>query len=159
MSEIAIKPLKELAILAGREKVTNLERSLISLIKEQKPEFEPGNTDDICPIKHHWAPGVYGREIFIPAGTVIVGKIHKHAHLNCISQGLVMVATPFGVETLQAPANFISKPWTKRAVYALEDTVWTTIHPTDKTTVAEVEADIIAASFDEAPALTFEGDL
>jgi hypothetical protein len=154
MSEIATKSLSELAILASREKIMNLEYTLVSHLKEQNPEFKPGNTDDICPIKHHWAPGVYGREIFIPAGTVIIGKIHRHAHLNCISQGLVMVATPFGVETLQAPLNFISKPWTKRAVYALEDTIWTTIHPTEKLSVEEVESEIIAASFDEAPAIT-----
>jgi hypothetical protein len=149
-----IKSLHELSVLSAREKIINLEHALIDAVRQDRPEFQPGNTDDTCPIKHHWAPGLYAREIFIPAGTIIIGKIHKHAHVNAILTGNVMVATPFGVEALNGPVNFVSKPWTKRAVFAITDTIWTTYHPTDKTTVQDVEAEIIAASFDEAPAIT-----
>jgi hypothetical protein len=34
--------------------------------------------------------------MFIPKGTVIIGKIHRHQHLNFILQGKVSVATEFG---------------------------------------------------------------
>ena len=40
-----------------------------------------------CPVQHHFAPGAYGREMTLPAGLVVVGKIHKHAHINVISKG------------------------------------------------------------------------
>src|SRR5689334_15204844 len=49
-----------------------------------------------CPLQHVFAPGAYARTIFIPAGTVIVGKIHKHQHLNILSQGVVTVVTEGG---------------------------------------------------------------
>lgn len=147
--QIDIRPLHELAVLSAREKIVNLELELVSKLKEITPDYEPGNTDDLCPIKHHWAPGLYAREIFIPKGTLIIGKIHKHAHVNTISQGSVVVATPFGVESLSAPVSFVSKPGTKRAVIALDDVIWTTYHPTDKTTVEEVESEIIAKTFEE----------
>jgi hypothetical protein len=47
--------------------------------------------------RHHFAPGSYAREIEIPAGSRVVGKIHRHAHVNVISKGHVLVATPDGV--------------------------------------------------------------
>lgn len=105
---------------------------------------------ETCPVRHHFAPGQYAREMTLPAGMVVVGKIHKHAHINVISKGRVRVFTEHeGAQELCAPITFVSTPFTKRAVYVLEDTVWTTIHQTDKTDLAEIEAEIIATSFKE----------
>lgn len=104
--------------------------------------------------RHHFAPGQYAREIELPAGKVVIGKIHKHAHVNVISKGKVLVFTEGeGVLELKAPITFISSPGTKRVVYALWDTVWTTVHVTDKTDLAEVEDEIIASSYDDLPML------
>lgn len=101
-----------------------------------------------CPVKHHFAPGAYGREMFLPAGMVVVGKIHKHAHVNVISQGRVQVFTEHdGIQELVAPCTFVSSPGTKRAVHVIEDTVWTTVHVTDKTDLAEIEREVIATDF------------
>jgi hypothetical protein len=103
-----------------------------------------------CPLQHVFAPGVYLRTIFIPAGTLIVGKIHKHEHGNILSQGHVRVFTEFGgVEELRGPLTMVSKPGTKRAVLALTDTVWTTIHPTNSTDLDEIEAEVIAPTYDD----------
>ena len=49
-----------------------------------------------CPLQHMFAPGVYIRTIFIPKGTCIVGKIHKHRHANILSSGSVLVLTESG---------------------------------------------------------------
>lgn len=100
-----------------------------------------------CPLKHHFAPGVYAREIFIPAGTVIIGKIHKHAHVNIISQGSASVMTEFGEMKIEAPCTFISQPGTKRAVLAITDVIWTTVHPTDETDLAKIEDEVIAKDY------------
>jgi len=103
-----------------------------------------------CPVKHHFAPGAYGREMFLPAGMVVVGKIHKHAHVNVISKGRVQVFTEHdGVLELSAPCTFVSSPGTKRAVHVIEDTVWTTVHVTDKTDLADIEREVIATDFSE----------
>ena len=103
-----------------------------------------------CPVQHHFAPGAYGREMTLPAGLVIVGKIHKHAHINVISKGRVQVFTEQdGLLELAAPCTFVSSPGTKRVVHVLEETVWTTVHVTDKTDLAEIEREVIATDFSE----------
>lgn len=105
---------------------------------------------DSCPVKHHFAPGSYAREMFLPAPMTVVGKIHKHAHVNVISQGCVLVFTEHeGVRMLKAPCTFVSTPGTKRVVHVIEDTVWTTVHVTDKTDLAEIEREVIAMDFSE----------
>jgi hypothetical protein len=101
-----------------------------------------------CPVTHHFAPSVYAREIFMPAGAVVVGKIHKHAHLNIISKGKVIVSTEFGKNELVAPCTFVSEAGTKRAVYIVEDCIWTTIHPTEETDLAKIEDHVIAKDYE-----------
>jgi len=84
----------------------------------------------------------------IPAGGLIIGKIHRHAHVNTISKGRVLVVTEFGKHEIIAPCTFISEPGTKRVVLAQEDTVWTTYHPTEETDLEKIEAHVIAPSFE-----------
>ena len=104
------------------------------------------------PLDHYFAPQVYGRKMLLPAGSTIVGKVHRHAHLNVVISGHAIVATPFGREEVRAGDVFVSKPGTKRAVRALVDTVWLTIHPneTDTQDLAEIERFVIAAPTFEA---------
>lgn len=137
-----------------RDAILRLQETMLDALREQGASVTPGNTDDMCPITHHFAPGLYAREIFIPAGVLIVGKIHRHAHVNTISRGRVVVATEFGLNELVAPVTFVSQPGTKRAVLAHEDTIWTTYHPTDETDLAKIEEYVIAPSYEalEAPA-------
>ena len=103
-----------------------------------------------CPLQHVFAPGAYARTIFIPAGTVLVGKIHKHQHLNILSQGEVKVMTEGGgVEHLRGPLTMVSPPGTKRGVYAITDVVWTTIHLTNETDLEKIEDETIAKTYEE----------
>ena len=108
-----------------------------------------------CPLTHHHAPHVYGREMLIPAGTTIVGKIHRHAHLNVIVSGRAWVATEFGRREVRAGDIFVSEPGAKRAVHAIEDTRWLTIHPDldDTRDLAALERYVIAPDY---PALDAE---
>lgn len=85
-----------------REKILRLESALIETLKAQGKDFTVGNTDEDAPLIHHFAPGLYAREIFLPKGLIIIGKIHRHAHVNTISKGHVIVATEFGTEELKA---------------------------------------------------------
>jgi len=103
--------------------------------------------------RHHFAPGVYAREQRIPKGTILTGKIHKTEHLNIISAGRIAVVWPGGSKIIEAPHTMVSKPGVKRVGFALEDTVWTTIHVTEETDLEIIEEQVIAKSFDEIDAL------
>ena len=147
---------KEDAIKQGALQVPNSIRAKIYAIQAgcaDYPEVE-------LPLSHVFAPSVYIRTIKIPAGTVVVGKIHKHKHGNILSQGKVSVFTESGgMETLIAPITLVSDAGTKRALYAHTDLVWSTIHLTDKTDLAEIEEELIAKDYAEYEAfLLTEGE-
>lgn len=112
------------------------------LSKFEQAEFE---------VKHIFTEGVYIREIFLPAGSLVVGKLHRHNHFNFISKGEVTVFTKDGLATYTAPVSMISTAGTKRAVYAHTDVVWSTVHhnPENETDLAKLEAMIIAPSYKE----------
>jgi hypothetical protein len=93
--------------------------------------------------------GIYVREIHIPAGMFIMGRIHRHEHPNILVKGAVMVLTEGGVEKMFAPKHMVSPAGTKRFLYTLEDTIWTTIHRTDATTPEEAEADVVTDSYED----------
>lgn len=103
-------------------------------------------------VKHHFGTGVYGRELFIPAGNVIVSRIHKGKTLNVIAKGVISVIDPeTGYKTYTAPHVFVSSPMTKRIVIAHEDTLWITSHENinDSEDLEEIENRIIAKNFKE----------
>ena len=99
-------------------------------------------------VTHHFAPGNYGREIVMEAGTLVVGKLHKHAHLNFLLEGQCSVVTEHGREDLVAPRVWVSEPGIKRAVYNHTRVRWVTVHPTEETDIEKIEAEVIAPSYD-----------
>ena len=91
--------------------------------------MDPSTEGADLPIKHSFAPGIYAREMTIPEGTLLLGKIHKHRHHNFLMKGSIIVLTESnGEELLQAPLMIVSEPGTQRIGYAVTDTVWTTVH-------------------------------
>lgn len=93
---------------------------------------------------HRFAQGIYAREITIPAGTLLTGKIHRTQHLNVISAGDISVWTEGEpVRRIKAPYTFVAEPGTRRVGYAHADTVWTTIHATTETDLERLEATLI----------------
>lgn len=109
-------------------------------------------------LTHHFAAGVYARELFIPKDAVVVGKIHRHAHLNFLMKGDISVLTEHGVRRLKAPAVITSAPGIKRAGYAHEDSVWITVHATEETDLEKIEDQVICKSFEEFELLTVAAD-
>jgi hypothetical protein len=96
------------------------------------------------PVKNYFSHGVYAREIVIPKGVIVIGKIHKYRNLNIMSKGYKSVLTENGVVRIRAPFTVVSPPGTKRIGYTHEETVWTTIHGTHETDVAKIEQEFIA---------------
>lgn len=103
------------------------------------------------PVEHHFSKDVYAREITVPAGSLIVGKIHKHTNLNILSQGEMSIISIEGVKRVKAPYTVVSPPGVKRLAYAHTDVVWTTIHGTDETDVDKIEEQFIAKTYEEVP--------
>lgn len=96
---------------------------------------------------HHFAEGLYGREILIPAGTILTGKVHRGEHLNFLMKGEITVWTEEGMKRLQAPAVIVSKPGTKRIGYTHSDTIWITVHATHERDLERLEAELIEPEF------------
>ena len=135
-----------MADLIARNRILALQDAMLALPEEHKKACM-----DACVVTHHFAPGMYIREMLIPEGTVIVGKLHRHAHANTISLGMLEVATEFDKYQIHAPYTFVSEPGTKRVVVALTDVIWTTYHlnPTDTRDLAVLEREIIASDYKE----------
>ena len=92
---------------------------------------------------HHFAEGLYGRELFIRAGEVLTGKMHKHGQINILAQGSIEVWTEGGMKRLDAPCVIASPPGTKRVGYAYTDVVWVTVSATQETDLAALELQLI----------------
>jgi len=93
--------------------------------------------------EHFFSPGMYCRRVFRPAGTLIVGKIHKEPHFFLCAMGEIIAWTEAGMRRLQAGDVVESQPGTKRVTLAVTDAIGITIHKTDKTDLDEIEAELI----------------
>lgn len=83
-------------------------------------------------LKHHFAPGIYVREIWMPSGPLILGQRHLTDHLNIITQGKVLVRAEGELRLIHAigpvPVTFRSGAGVRKALFILEDTTWMTVH-------------------------------
>ena len=102
-----------------------------------------------CPITHHFAPGVYMREMFAPAGVLLTGAVHKTEHLSVLTKGRVFVLNGEDRLEIVAPATVLSPKGVKRAIYAVEDSVWMTIHATNETDTARLVEELTTSTEDE----------
>lgn len=100
-----------------REKVEHLQAEMVNL-----PQVD-------CPIRHYFSPGMYAREITIPAGTAVVGVVHRMDNMAVLSSGRLGVVTDDGVIEVAAPYIHKCRAGAKNAVVALETSVWTNFLP------------------------------
>jgi hypothetical protein len=84
-------------------------------------------------------PGLYVREWCAPADTLCVSRIHLTEHPFFILSGKVSVYDGKCVEVITGPYKGITPAGTKRVVYVNEAVVWVTFHPTDKTTMEDID--------------------
>jgi hypothetical protein len=96
-------------------------------------------------LTHHFAEGVYGRELFIPADTIVIGKRHRHSTLNIVLSGSISIYMGPGVPTkrIDAPAMFVSPPGSKKLGYTHSDTVFVNVHPASGTDLGQIENEVI----------------
>ncbi len=114
------------------------------------PQWQP--TDDQC--RHFFGGGIYARWLARPAGTTIVGKVHKKAHLYFVVSGTIAVTTDDGLRQITGPEIISCKPGTQRAVVAITDALCVVFVrvETESQDLAEVENEI-AEPMPESPYL------
>lgn len=93
-----------------------------------------------CPVIHRFGPGVYIREVTVPAGTLAIGHCQRFEQMNIMLKGKVTVVTDDGeLKTLTAPTCFVGKPG-RKVGYIHEEMVWQNIYATNETDVEKLEA-------------------
>ena len=120
-----------------RAAIERLQSAMVKL-----PQIEPKT-------QHYFADGVYLRTVWSPAGSVIVGKVHRTEHLYAVLSGRVQVTTDDGVLDLDAtkdgPQILVCPVGTKRAVLVIEDAWRMNVHrnPDNLTDIEELENQLV----------------
>ena len=109
---------------------------------------ELGKVD--TPLEHYHTEELYGRRIFVPAGTVVLTKVHKKEHITVALKGTCTVVDLRKNKTkVVAPAVFVTKPGTQRWIYAHDDVEWLTVHACEEQSIPNIEAMLVCDSFEE----------
>lgn len=139
-------------VIPSREQIEQLQAEMVKM-----PQAD-------LQTEHYFSEsGMYCRKVFRPAGTLIVGKVHKHHHLFLCAMGEIIAWTENGMKRLQAGDVVESKPGTKRVTLAVTDAIGVTVHRTDKTDLDEIEAELVepdnTALFDSSNLLKIAGEM
>jgi len=95
-------------------------------------------------VEHLFTPGLYVRTCYIPAGSIVTGKIHLTEHPFMLVAGTIHLRDENGEwDAYDGPFLGVTKPGTRRVLLTLTDVIWSTFHATTKTDPAEVESEII----------------
>lgn len=93
-----------------------------------------------CPIVNRFTPGLYSREMIIPKGTMLIGKVHRTEHQFAVMTGRIVVWLEGGkCKKLEAGHIGTSPAGARRVGLALMDTRWITFHPTTETDLKKLE--------------------
>lgn len=114
--------------LQQAEQISQLEQHMLAL-----PQAE-------CPVVHHFGPGIYVREVTLPAGTLAIGHAQRFEHLNIMLTGAVAILKEDGTtEVLRAPMIFVGKPG-RKVGFVLETCVWQNVYATNERDIDKLEA-------------------
>jgi len=99
---------------------------------------------------HYFAGGIYEREIIVPAGTIITGKIHLTEHLAKLVKGTLTIFSETERGTFTGPVTFKSMPGVKRVGYAHDEVVFSTFHHVgDETDIEAIEDALVVETPEE----------
>jgi hypothetical protein len=93
-------------------------------------------------VEHVFCDGTYSRLLFIPKGSLLVGKVHLKDCTNIVAKGDISLLTEFGTKRVQAGFAGVSRAGIMKVGYAHEDTIFVNVFRTDETDLEKVEAEI-----------------
>jgi len=131
------------------EKDIEIFREQLDLAKIEKVMLEQEEQVDI-PLEHTFSAGIYIRQIFIPKGTIIMGKRHRKSACNVLLCGELSLYMGEGQPTskIKGPMLFTSAPFTKKLAYCHEDAIFMNILPTEETDLDKIEEEFIISEAD-----------
>jgi hypothetical protein len=92
-----------------------------------------------CPVTHKFGPGIYIREVLLPAGATVVGHYHTQPHLNIMIAGRLALVGENGKSTeLVAPYTFTA-PAGRKIAYIYETVLWHNLYATEETNLEKLE--------------------
>jgi len=139
--------MSNLAELGNMPEIIKIEEELLKL-----PQVE-------CPVTHYQVEGVYARSMFIPAGTMLTGKIHNFENIAILAQGTIRITNGTESYVLTAPHIMVDEPGVKRLGYAETDVTFITVHRTDNTEIADIEKELVSNNFIEYEQQRLLGEL
>ena len=111
------------------------------------------------PVEHYQIDGVYVRSLFLPAGTLLTGKIHNFENIAILAQGTIRVSNGTDSYVLTAPHIMVDKPGVKRIGYAETDVTFITVHKTANTEIDDIEKELVSDTFEEYEQQLLLGEL
>jgi hypothetical protein len=81
------------------------------------------------PLKHSFSEGVYIREMFMPQGGLVIGKLYKISHTWFLLSGELEVVTDEGNNYYIAPCYVNAPEGTKRVLKAITDVIFVNVYP------------------------------
>lgn len=112
-------------------------------------EIMQGMEQTEMPVKHHHIEGVYLRELFIPAGTLLTGKIHNKENFSILASGTIRITNGTDSMIISAPHVMSDKPGIKRMGYAETDVTFINVIRTDLTDIDDIERELVSDTFEE----------
>jgi len=103
----------------------------------------------VLPIEHYHIDGVYARSMFIPAGTLLTGKIHNFESIAILAKGTIRITNGTESYVISEGHIMVDQPGVKRLGYAETDVVFITVHRTDNTEIEAIEDELVSATFEE----------
>ena len=134
----AARPGQKLISMLHASLVEGLNRGILPAVHEE--------------LEHYHADGLYGRRCKVPAGTVLVSRVHLSEHITIALIGDVTVFSHDGTrKQVSAPGMFVTPKGTHRAVYCHTPVEWVTVHrmDDDTTDIDEIENALYRMEFDE----------
>lgn len=81
------------------------------------------------PLEHTFAGDLYIRAVVNPVDSLVITKVHKTAHPFFVLRGMALVSTDDGPPIeITAPYFGVTQPGTRRAILAIKEVTWMTVH-------------------------------
>jgi hypothetical protein len=113
------------------ESIEDLHKELGKL--DETVEHHTDAMQATCPVTHHLENGMYTREVFMPAGMLVVSFIHKQNHPSFFMSGEMSLLMDTG------------------EVKRVKAVTWTCVYRTDAESVEEAEKEVYTMDFRELP--------
>lgn len=94
--------------------------------------------------QHHFASGVYAKQMLLPKGYKALSHAHKYDHLSILAKGTALIRTDEGFQVYSAPMCITIKAGLHHSIESLEDVVWFCVHSTEETDPKKVDEVLIS---------------